>query len=246
MRFLVVYQDFSRPAQDLVDRLGVEDVIVVIARKGEKQASAAVLAHLRAYPSAPTAVCQLARNFRKSIEPLVDIQYTAKKFRLNDQQLVSWLVPRNIDQEEFVAPADALAEAVLKAKRLVAANGALDHANKLAKHRWKFANRSADLLARYAEGEDLGPLRDWKKRHGVDFAANGRVRYTYTVTSKGEDIRGTTEWHLKEGDKTSTKSAARIYFEFVTVAGEERVLLFYAGPHPKDGSYSVYIDCDNG
>jgi len=245
MRFLVVYQDFSKPAQEVVDRLGVEDVTVLIVRKGEREASAEFVADLQAHPNAPTAVCQVARKFKKSIEALVDIQYKPKKFRPDDQQLVNWLLPPDTVDESYLAPTKALTNAVLKAKHLVAADGALEHADELAKHRWKFANRSADLLARYSEGEDLGPLRNWKESHGVDFAANGRVSYEYVVTSKGEDAAGITEWHLKEGDKTTTKSAARIYFERVEVGGEVKVLVFYVGPHPDDGKYSVRIDCDD-
>ena len=245
MRFLVVYQDFSKPAQEVVDRLGVEDVTVLIVRKGERNASAEFLAELQAHPNAPTAVCQVVRKFRRSIEALVDIQYKPKNFRPDDQQLANWLLPPDTVDESFLAPAEALTKAIQKAKHLVAADRALEHADELAQHRWKFANRSADLLARYADGEDLGPLRNWKESHGVDFAANGRVSYEYVVTSKGENAEGTTEWHLKEGDKTARESAGRIYFERVEVAGEVKVLVFYVGPHPDDGNYSVCIDCDD-
>ncbi|HFE45625.1 MAG TPA: hypothetical protein ENJ18_09030 [Nannocystis exedens] len=65
------------------------------------------------------------------------------------------------------------------------------------------------------------------------------------ATSKGKDTEGTTDWHLKEGDKTTRESAARIYFERVEVAGEVKVLVFYLGPHPDDRKYSVCIDCDD-
>ena len=33
--------------------------------------------------------------------------------------------------------------------------------------------------------------------------------------------------------------------ERVEVAGDVKVLIFYAGPHPDDGKYSVCIDCDD-
>lgn len=245
MRFLVVYQDFSNLAQELVVRLGVGDVTVLIVRKGEREASAKLQAELAAYPAAPTAVCQVVRQFRKSIEPLVDVQYVAKKFRADDQQLVSWLDPPEAEDELLVSPTEALTNALLAEKDLVAADGALKHADEITKHRWRFANRSAALLARYAKGEDLGPLRNWKESRGVDFAANGRIRYEYVVISNGETVEGSTEWHLKEGDNTTRESAARIYFERVEVGGEVKVLVFYVGPHPEDGSYSVHIDCDD-
>jgi len=100
-------------------------------------------------------------------------------------------------------------------------------------------------LARYADGEDLGPLRNWKDNYGVDFAPNGRVKHEYVITWRGHEREGTTEWHLKEGDKTERESAARIYFERVDFETEVKVVVFYVGPHPEDGTSSVYVDCNN-
>jgi len=71
MRFLVVYQDFSAPAQKLVEHLRVEDVCVLLVRKNEREASADVLKALAAHRDAPTAVCQVVRTFKKSIEKQV-------------------------------------------------------------------------------------------------------------------------------------------------------------------------------
>lgn len=246
MRFLIVYQDFSEPARQLVNRLGVEDVTVLRIRKGERKASAEFLATLQAHPNAPAAVCQVVRKVRKSIEAFVDIQYLTNEFRPDDQQLAEWLLPPDTVKKQLLAPSRALSNAIRNTKHLVAASGALEHADELAKHRWKFANQAADLLSRYAEGEDLGPLRNWKESHGVDFALSGQVRYKYVVTFKGEDVEGITEWHLKEGDKTTKEGAARIYFDRVEVGGDVKVLVFYVGPHPDYGAYSVRVDCDDG
>lgn len=246
MRFLVIYQDFSKPAQELVDRLCIDDVQVLIVRRGEREPSAEFLKVLEQHPNAPTAVCQVVRSFKQSIEAALDIQYVTKKFRVDDQQLTNWLLPVDAEKDAIVAPSEALAAAVQRAEHLVVADGALDHADELAAHRWKFANLSASLLARYADGEDLGPLRNWRQAHGVDFAANGRVRYSYLISANGADVEGSTEWHLKEGDNTTRESAARIYFERVEVGGRVKICIFYVGPHPSDGNYSVCIDCDDG
>lgn len=246
MRFLVVYQDFSQPAQKLVEQLCPNDVRILLVRKGEREASAGFLEEFKKYPKAPTAVCQVVRTFRKSIEPLLDIQYTTNKFRPDDQQLKEWLRPNAIEKEAPLAPSKALKEAALTAKHLVFANDALNSADELADHRWKFINTSALLLARYANGENLGPLRNWKQTHGVDFAPNGQVRYIYSISMDGAKAEGCTEWHLKEGDNTTRESAARIYFARVDMSGSVRICVFYVGPHPEDGDHPIFIDCSDG
>lgn len=116
---------------------------------------------------------------------------------------------------------------------------ALKHADDLVEHRWEFAALGAELLARYALGESLGPLRNWKSAHGVDFATNGQVTYKYRGSSGSETCDGRTDWHLKEGDNTTRESAARIYFARVEFSSGTRVVVFYVGPHPKDGERAV-------
>lgn len=244
MRFLVVYENFSKPAKELVDRLGVKDVSVLLVRKGENRASSDLLSALKKYPDAPTAVCQIVRGVRKSLEDVVDIQYATKEFRANDQQLAHWLLPADTQRTPLLAPSQAVAAAEQRAEHLVVAFGALQHADEIASHRWRFTNTSAELLRRYAEGEDLGANRNWKQAHGVDFATNGRVRYEYEISSNGAKVKRSTEWHLKEGDHTSREGAARIYFDHVQVGVNWKVCILYVGPHPADGDYSVRIDCD--
>ena len=244
MRFLIVYQDFSKLANDVVALLGVEDITVLSVKKGERAASAELLAVLKEYPDAPTAICQVVRKFRKSIEPLVDIQYETKKFRSDDQRLKDWIQPTGTTKEAFLNPHRAMLDASTRAEHLVIAEHALDVADKIASHRWKFVNLSADLLARYAEGEDLGASRNWKQEYGVDFAANGGVRYNYHMVANGDHTSGSSEWHLKEGDNTSRESAARIYFDRIVVGGLVKICVFYVGPHPEGSSYSVLITCN--
>jgi len=53
--------------------------------------------------------------------------------------------------------------------------------------------------------------------------------------------KGSTQWHLKAGDRTTRESAARIYFDVVKVASAHLVVILYAGPHPKDGTYSAVV-----
>jgi hypothetical protein len=125
---------------------------------------------------------------------------------------------------------------------LVVHPDALSTADLLAEHRWAFVAASLKLLARYSNGEALGPLRDWKGQHGVEFAPNGRVSYRYVVTLGAERRSARTEWHLKQGDNTTRDSAARIYFDRVDFSLGARVVLFHIGPHPADGEVSIHLD----
>jgi len=246
MRFLFVYQDYSEQAQTLLDELDVRDVTVIVCRKGANAPTADEIALLVASSNAEAAACEINRKYRRSVAPYVDFCCEPKKFRIEDQQLRAWLVPPTAVASQWVAPRQAMTNASKQSVHLVIADGALDHADELASHRRRFVNLSADLLARYANREDLGPLREWKRRHQVDFAANGRVKFDYSVSAAGTKRSGSTEWHLKEGDNTSRESAARIYFERADIGGAIKVVVFYVGPHPKDGTYVALVDCDSG
>jgi hypothetical protein len=151
------------------------------------------------------------------------------------------LVPKNQVAITYKKPSDAFRAAAERAPWLVIHPDALQLADELAEHRWQFATLGANLLADYALGKSLGPFRDLKRNHGIDFAANGRVAYGYEVVSGSEVQKGRTEWHLKEGDRTSRESAARIYFARVEFGSGVRVIVFYVGPHPEDGERSVLL-----
>jgi hypothetical protein len=136
-------------------------------------------------------------------------------------------------------PSEAFRAAVQGSPDLILHPDALNDADQLVEHRWRFAEEGAKLLARYAASEDLGPLREWKQKFAVDFAANGRVSFKYRWTCKGEYREGSTEWHLKEGDNTSKRSAARIYFARVEFGEGARIVVLYVGPHPEDGERTL-------
>lgn len=136
-------------------------------------------------------------------------------------------------------PSEAFRAAVQGSPDLILHPDALNDADQLVEHRWRFAEEGAKLLARYAASEELGPLREWKQKFAVDFAANGRVSFKYRWTCKGEYREGSTEWHLKEGDNTTKRSAARIYFARVEFEGGARIVVLYVGPHPEDGERTL-------
>lgn len=239
MRFLFVYQDFATQARNLVGELLVRDVQVVVARKGEVFPNAAEIEMLKKHPGAEAAACQLNRKYRKNVEQYVSFTVAPKKFRFGDQVLREWLVPSDQQADAVAAPSAAFREADRVSALLRLHSRALDRSDDLDPTRWSFAAAAANLLARLASGEDLGPLREWGERHGVAFAANGQVRYRWTLRHDGEFSDGVSEWHLKAGDKTTAERAARIYFQPVDVGGQKLVLVFYVGPHPQDGVDSL-------
>lgn len=241
MRFLFVYQDCAEPARRLLDELGVRDVTLVIARKNADAPTVAELSVLKAHQGACAAACQISRKYRKNVAQLVSFTCEPKKFRIEDQQLREWLVPIDRAPVTYDKPSVAFRAAAHRAPFLVLHPDALKSADELARHRWAFATLGADLLARYASGESLGALRGWKAAYGVDFAANGRVCFKYRASCGTDRRESRTEWHLKEGDKTTRESAARVYFDRVDFSSGPRVLVFYVGPHPDDGEYAVEI-----
>ncbi len=240
MRFLFVYQDYSNPAQKLLAELAVTDVRLIVARKNGELPSAEEIDLLTSHKGADAAACELNRKYRKIVEPYVNFCCEPKKFRIDDQQLRDWLVPR----AQVVAvvagkPGDAFRNAAARTPALILHPDALKSADSMAPHRWRFATQSVGLLERVATGEKLKPLREWKSAYGVDFAANGRVAFKYRVTAGSETFNRRTEWHLKEGDNTTREAAARIYFDQVEFKSGMRVFVFYVGPHPEERELSV-------
>lgn len=235
MRFLFVYQDYARPARELLDELQISDVTLIVARKNAVAPTDDEILVLRANRGADAAACEVNRKYRKSAEEYVKFCCEPRKFRFEDQQLREWLVPNGHVSVAYEKPSAILIAAAARSPNLIIHPDALYYADQLVEHRWRFVTASADLLARYASGEQLGALRDWKQNFAVDFAANGPVSFKYEWTHVSECRKGRTEWHLKEGDNTTRESAARIYFDRVEFSKGARVVVLYVGPHPDNG-----------
>lgn len=78
----------------------------------------------------------------------------------------------------------------------------------------------------HVRSRDTGAMREWNARHGVEFALNGKVKYKWPAPSSKQVA---SEWHLKEGDKTTAERAARVYFD-CRVMKEKLRLLFLRWP----------------
>ena len=241
MRFLFVHQSVVQRARDLLSRLGVHDVKVIVARQDNDEPLLAEMELLREHPDSPAAACQINRKYRRSIQALVRLEVEPKVFRDDDQILSQWLVPPEQEEFTFGSPIEEFEAARRATPRLVLAPKALDLADSLVTYRWSFAAKGARVLARHAQGDQLGAFREWKANHGVEWAGSGRVRFTYTLQGAEKRATGSTEWHLKEGDSTTANAAARIYFDCIDFDGDRLVVVLYCGPHPDDGEHKVYI-----
>jgi hypothetical protein len=228
VRYLFVYHDFAARAQDLISRLGVVDVSIIIARKGEKQPSDEDLERI-GHGKPAGAACQIHRKFKQAITPMVNLQYESKIFRIEDKQLESWLLnTKGSTATPIPSPTLSFKECSKDSPHLLFATQALARADEIDPSRWPFIHKAARLLARYADGEAVGPMREWKALHGVEFAPNGRIRYGGHPPSKFPP----TEWHLKEGDRTTAELAARIYFDHTEHDGADVVIVFYVRRPP--------------
>jgi hypothetical protein len=242
MRFLFVYETAAGKVRDLLAELLVQDVHVIVARRGELSPRSADQALLEQHSGAEAAACELNRKYRKNVQGFVTFTVEPRKFRAEDRQLRDWLTRRDPAEESprtWPAPETAFLDAATSPS-LCLLSGALDTANRLDESRWAFAAKSADLLRNHADGgSDLGPFREWQANHGVAFAANGRVEYRYRASTRTDRYNRPSQWHLKAGDRTSPELAARIYFTVAELDGKSIVLVAHVGPHPSDGSYSA-------
>lgn len=239
MRFIFVYQDFADRLQTLLREHNIGDVHAIIVRKGFFSPLPDEKKLLQQHTLPNAASCQVDRKYLKQIRDLVLLQYEAKKFRDDDKQLLAWLIPK--EETRIIHPSPSISFTSSTHRRMVLAAGALDRADELTQRRWAFIAEGVSLLRRLSDGEDLGPMREWKSRYGVDFAANGRVKFEYVISGQKGIVRKT-EWHLKSGDNTDAADAARVYFCFQDYNNLKYVFVLYCGPHPEDGVYKVQID----
>jgi hypothetical protein len=242
MRFLFVNQNFSKQAAELLVELAVDDVSIIVVLARSDGPTANELALLVKHPGAQAAACDVNRGYRKCAAKYVTFCCEPKKFRIEDQPLREWLSPPSRSLVSYVSPSKAFFDAASREPTLLIAPNALDSADELAELRWKFTQRSADFLAKYAAAADqAGAPQDWKAKHGVDFAPNGGVSFKYTCHCNCDSARhqGRTEWHLKEGDRTARESAARIYFVRVNCTTGARVAVLFVGPHPTEKEHTI-------
>lgn len=239
MRFLFVFHRQEAPARALLQRLGVADVVLIVIKQNQIEPSPDEMEKLTRAGPTEGAACGVARKYRKTIPQNINLVVEPKEFRPDDKVLEQWLVPPPSTARNFELPSIEFERAISGSNgRLVATHKALATANDLEALRHPFAGISATLLGRLATGEDLGPMREWKSNHQVDFAANGPVSFKYEIRYGSERQGRTSQWHLKAGDRTSAEGAARIYFDVLKFS-VIHVVVFHVGPHPISGEYVI-------
>lgn len=104
----------------------------------------------------------------------------------------------------------------------------------VAEHRRPFLRRAADAFADLAARDGkVGRLDEFFRTHGLDHAQTGGIRATLQVYEKAKCLHDSaSNAHLKQGDKTTAESAARIYYHTVSLPRGYCVIVVYAGPHP--------------
>lgn len=119
--------------------------------------------------------------------------------------------------------------------RFLVTEGSLQYADHVAKHRYEFLRRAANALDLYSRDGSSGRIDAFFAHHGLDHAQTGGITTTLKLHRGGVCVlTQSSNTHLKQGDKTSRYSAARVYYQAFTIDGEWYAAVLYAGPHPED------------
>ncbi|HVV15997.1 MAG TPA: hypothetical protein VHH90_02240 [Polyangia bacterium] len=241
MRLLIVYTDRVREAENLLAEFGVDDALVLAVAPREHSPSAEVSAILHNYPGAEIVFVGVEKKYRRFCERnfTCTIVHSLESIKGGASSLKAWLCPSTAPPIQILLPSVAFQAAAQNEPRLVVPPDSIVHADRISPRRHHFANKAAAALAEYAAGPSVasGLEAFFKDRH-LDFAPNG-VRADYTLRRLGRSVStGHTEWHLKEGDRTTADDAARVYFHRYNAF----VIVLRCGPHPSGDSFSIDVD----
>ncbi len=247
MRFLLVHKDRVKDARELVDGLGITDAEVLPIGSDNAPTDAVRLRLAVAPPGSSVACIGANRKFQKALAEMATVAIgpcvsTVVGGRV---ALTEWLCPGGPAQAPG-KPADEMNAAVqsVTAGTLVLAAGALNEANNIDAVRHAFVARSARGLAKLAASGSGGlPLADFFQAEQVQFANSGQVRVEVEVFRCGALVATTTtEFHLKQGERTTPERAPRIYFCTVDIQARTYVLVLRCAPHPTASfKVSVYL-----
>jgi hypothetical protein len=238
MRFLAVDKRQASAAGELLREAGVADVELVVFGNG-KHIDAKTLS-TRTGEAHALLVGVYERIVRDSGWVIDHSVATVLGARTT---ILSWLCP----EVAFVAVAPMAASAAFIAASeaqptLLLAKHALDNAHDLPDDRLGFANRAATALQELARTGEAKPCIDaYFKERGLDLARSGNTTYAIEIVQGGHVIaRGTTQWHLSQGKRTTKAHASRIYFFKFVLLARAYVLVLHVGPHPdQDVTISV-------
>ena len=129
--------------------------------------------------------------------------------------------------------------------RMLITPKSIECADDVAKHRYEFLRCVANALDLYARAGSSGSIDTFFAQHGLDHAKTGGITAKLTLHKGGKVVlRYAGNTHLKQGDKTTRISAARVYYHTFTDDKQPYAALLYAGPHPNDDLEREYILSD--
>jgi hypothetical protein len=144
-----------------------------------------------------------------------------------------WVGMPTVEPTPEPAPSEYFRQVADANPHILFAPGVLTACDQVAAHRWEFLKRAIDALVDFATDGSGGRIDAFFREKGLDHAQTGGISATLEVMSGTNTIhKGTTNTHLKQGDKTTPEGAARLYYQVFFYTEYTYVAVLYAGPHP--------------
>lgn len=130
-------------------------------------------------------------------------------------------------------PSEYFQEIARRNSRFLITQGALDSCDRVAAHRFSFMIKCADAFDQLLLTNPSGRAEEFFEKLGLEHAQSGGITTTLEIEIEGAVQRTESNLHLKRGDNTTAISAARVYYQRLTIRGATFIALMYAGPHPE-------------
>lgn len=143
-----------------------------------------------------------------------------------------------------ISPADYLRQIAARCERVLIPHGSIDYCDEVERHRYSFVKKAGDAFEDFVMNGTAGAtLESFFKKRGLKHAQSGGIVAELNVHRAGKSIHsGSTNTHLKQGDNTSARAAARVYYYNFCIENDY-VAIMYAGPHPDSNvSRSIHLD----
>jgi len=139
--------------------------------------------------------------------------------------------PNGIPEEAL--PSACFRNLAERDSRVIVPAGSLEFCDQVAKHRYKFMRNAVGAIETFlTEGAD-GRIDAFFEKLGLKHAQSGGIVASLQVFREETCVHdGSTQTHLKQGDKTSKNAAARIYYYLFDIESKSYIGVLYAGPHP--------------
>lgn len=147
--------------------------------------------------------------------------------------LLASLFPSGVPKE--LTPSEHFRAIAQRLPRLHIPNKALDECDQVAVHRFKFMRSAGDAIETFLTVGAGGRIDAFFAGRGLGHAQSGGLLATLKIyREKRCLLHESVSTHLKQGDKTTPKAAARIYYHHYEIDNSACVAILYAGPHPNE------------